>query len=857
MKKLLSLLLVIIMAVGTASAVSVSAGKTEFTDVPSSHWSAPSIVYAVENGYMNGVGSGRFDPAGSLTRAMVATVLWRRVGEPKPASPSGFSDVKEGEWYSDAVSWAKETGVVNGMTDKTFSPKGLITREQLSAMLFRFSSLLVPDTSERADLSSFADSASVSVWAEEAVAWAAGAGLVKGTDGNRLDPRSGATREQFAAMIERFDVYVKNAEVPLVDADFYVSETGNDSWNGSFARPFRTIGRAVAAVREIPKTKDRGGITVAVRKGEYCLFDFDLTASDSGTADCPITYRAYGDGEVVITDRFEIGAERFEELDADDTVLFGRSAGKIKKADVSDLFPKNASTLSYTLSGENGELWPARYPNKYDDGEEVFFPGAVDVTGSMTLKMKNAVLSNRIAKYRTLKGVNICGNLCYYVYFEHVEISSYDADSGTATVAYPEELRSYPWFGGFRYVTKEDGTVDPDKTVINSDSYVEGAAEELDAQGEFYMDAASGVLYVFSPSGGFVFEAKEPDPNTAAEYVAFDGIRFPEEDTSEYETPIVYLDKTGDDGFRVLNLSDPQLTDNEWNGNAGELLTETVTELVRTESPDLITVSGDLAWGGSYGSCANLADLLAGTGVSWAFVLGNHDHEISDAGLIEKIGLLTSRDGCLFKWGDKRLGCGNYVIVLRRNGVPVHGLIMMDTHSNITFIDNEGEAISGYADLTEEQIKWYGDVCDTLTAMGVKETTMISHIPCYTYREAFAAALLPGIDPKTVPAGDGMQVGYWAPGYEDSFGVLHESGIASADRDNGFFDAVLAHGSTKTLIAGHDHINNFSIPYRGVRFVYSLKAGSGCYWEPELNGGTLIDVSSDGTATVRHHYIVP
>ncbi len=139
--------------------------------------------------------------------------------------------------------------------------------------------------------------------------------------------------------------------------------------------------------------------------------------------------------------------------------------------------------------------------------------------------------------------------------------------------------------------------------------------------------------------------------------------------------------------------------------------------------------------------------------------------------------------------------------------------------------------------------------------MGVKESTFFCHIPCYTYRDAFEAAILPGTDPKTVPAGDGMQAGFWAPGYEDSFGVMHEAGIASADRDNGFFEAVLAHGSTKTLIAGHDHINCFSISYRGVRLVFSLKSGSGCYWEPDMSGGTVIDISLSGSATVRHHYV--
>ncbi|MBR3423995.1 MAG: S-layer homology domain-containing protein, partial [Clostridia bacterium] len=260
-----------------------------FPDVGKDRWSAASIAYAVENGYMNGVGGKRFDPEGSLTRAMVVTVLWRRQGEPKPSAASGFTDVPDGEWYSSAVAWAKSAGIVNGISEKKFDPTGLITREQLAAMLFRFSTDLMPDDGKRADLSAFSDHAEISGWAREAFAWAVGAWLIKGMNGNRLAPGEGATREQFAAVIERFDAYADSAEPPLTVADFYVSPAGNDSWTGSFGRPFRTIGRAVLAVRGTEKTAERGGITVAVRAGEYVLFDTDLSAADSGTEECPIT----------------------------------------------------------------------------------------------------------------------------------------------------------------------------------------------------------------------------------------------------------------------------------------------------------------------------------------------------------------------------------------------------------------------------------------------------------------------------------------------------------------------------------------------------------------------------------------
>ena len=183
MKKLLSFILAAVMFTATFAALPASA-KVSFSDVESDRWSAASIEYAVQKGYMNGVGGGLFDPEGALTRAMVVTVLWRREGSPAPTAPNGFDDVPGGEWYTDAVAWAKETGVVNGLTETTFGPDEYITREQLATMLFRFSSSAPVSVPERADLEPFADGETVSGWADEAVRWAVEAGLMNGTDGN-------------------------------------------------------------------------------------------------------------------------------------------------------------------------------------------------------------------------------------------------------------------------------------------------------------------------------------------------------------------------------------------------------------------------------------------------------------------------------------------------------------------------------------------------------------------------------------------------------------------------------------------------------------------------------------------------
>ena len=105
MKRLCVILAAIMIASAFTAALPSSAAKVGFSDVEGGRWSAASIDHAVSSGYMNGVGGGKFDPEGSLTRAMVATVLWRREGSPAPAAPSGFDDVPAGEWYTDAVAW--------------------------------------------------------------------------------------------------------------------------------------------------------------------------------------------------------------------------------------------------------------------------------------------------------------------------------------------------------------------------------------------------------------------------------------------------------------------------------------------------------------------------------------------------------------------------------------------------------------------------------------------------------------------------------------------------------------------------------------------------------------------------------
>ena len=152
---------------------------------------------------MGGVSATEFAPQGTMTRAMIVTVLYREAGSPAVAEASSFSDVPAGEWYSDAVAWAAHNSIVGGVGDNKFDPNGNITREQMATILYRYASGKDIDTSARADLSAFPDAQNVSSYALDAMKWAVAEGLVNGSDGKLL-PQGNATRAQVATILMRF-----------------------------------------------------------------------------------------------------------------------------------------------------------------------------------------------------------------------------------------------------------------------------------------------------------------------------------------------------------------------------------------------------------------------------------------------------------------------------------------------------------------------------------------------------------------------------------------------------------------------------------------------------------------------------
>ena len=176
---------------------------TGFADVPSGAWYAEAVKYVTGQGLMNGTSANTFSPVLSMSRSMLVTVLYRLAGEPD-AGECSFTDVADGSWYTDAVAWAAANGIVTGTTETTFAPDTAITRESLAVILYRYAAMKEQAQGKAGDLTAFADGASVSDWAVDAMAWAVGQGILTGKSGNTLDPQGTATRAEVATILMRF-----------------------------------------------------------------------------------------------------------------------------------------------------------------------------------------------------------------------------------------------------------------------------------------------------------------------------------------------------------------------------------------------------------------------------------------------------------------------------------------------------------------------------------------------------------------------------------------------------------------------------------------------------------------------------
>ena len=294
------------------------------------------------------------------------------------------------------------------------------------------------------------------------------------------------------------------------------------------------------------------------------------------------------------------------------------------------------------------------------------------------------------------------------------------------------------------------------------------------------------------------------------------------------EDNIVKLKKDKDKDFVILNLTDTHFGDYDYRRFTALGVIFTAKQLVKRIKPDLITVSGDIVCTDStVYSAKRFTDLMESFGVPWAPVFGNHDDE-GNCDLNYLADIMLRSPHCILRKGPASMGVGNYVIGITeeddRGGEKlVEALVMMDSH---------------HSACTQEQVEWFAWAAEGVNTLsgGSAEITTMMHIPLAQFQY--------GCDEKW----DGAKK-CWKPG-SGAVGAYGEKVCCARDADgtpvdNGLFAAIKKAGG-RYVFCGHEHLNNFSFVYDGVRLSYMMKIGKASGFSPLLNGGTKIVVGSGG-----------
>ena len=184
--------------------VKIVDNSKSFADVPAGHWAADAVAFAASRELFSGTSDTTFGPEIPMNRGMLVTVLYRLEDMPAISGGNPFTDVEDGMYYTGAVLWADNSGIVAGDGSGSFAPDRDITREELAVILHRYAQHKGYGTSERADLNAYTDAGSISPYAVQAMAWANAAGLITGDGSGALNPGGSASRSEVAAILQRF-----------------------------------------------------------------------------------------------------------------------------------------------------------------------------------------------------------------------------------------------------------------------------------------------------------------------------------------------------------------------------------------------------------------------------------------------------------------------------------------------------------------------------------------------------------------------------------------------------------------------------------------------------------------------------
>jgi len=552
-RKLFSLFLAAVMMLGTViMSIPVSA-KLNFNDV-AGHWATDAIEYVVEEGLMNGVGNGEsFAPNMSLTRGMVVTVLYRDNGSPKLDFAGTFLDVKEGAYYTAAAEWAYANGIVNGTGfdewgEPYFSPDRDITRQELATMFKRYADFKHVDTAKgSADISNFPDVSSVADWANDAVKWAVGVGLITGKSNGgaaTLSPVDKAVRAEFATIIKRFKEakfeYLLAYEQPMImskytalpyplveDADVYVAVDGNDTDPGTLEKPLATFEAAKSKVRELKKTaKDE--IKVAFMAGNYGKLDnVTFTEEDAGNEKIPVLYCKYGDGDVIFSNGTVLSANDFTAISNNEKEMFpSSSADKIKKLSIKGMLQGELQISNYIFNDTDGIIWPARDLNKNILRQDVYYNNAVygDVNRREALTLTEP-MAKKFQSFERVDGLMFKGMLlCGWVY-SRFEAKSFDPETNLLYVYTEKDYDLMPDMWEGTIVAHGGFAV---KGRMTTKIFFYNLPEFMDDQGEYWIDTDTDTLYVYNPHGSYTFctDGTMMTLCEGADHISFVGLEF-------------------------------------------------------------------------------------------------------------------------------------------------------------------------------------------------------------------------------------------------------------------------------------------------------------------------------------------
>ena len=220
MKLLKRLSLFLLVAALLVTMIPSAFAANSFTDVRSTDWFSDAVSYVQERGLMSGTSATHFSPNEPTTRAMLVTILYRAAGQPETTGQSSFADVLARDYFANAVAWASENNIVTGYSRTRFGSNDPVSREQIATLLWRYAG-----SPSAGSAQNFADRNQISDYAADAVNWARANGIVNGRPGNRFDPKANATRAEVATILRNFLSQQPNTDTPETPSQTTGSKT--------------------------------------------------------------------------------------------------------------------------------------------------------------------------------------------------------------------------------------------------------------------------------------------------------------------------------------------------------------------------------------------------------------------------------------------------------------------------------------------------------------------------------------------------------------------------------------------------------------------------------------------------------